>query len=436
MAERQRIGVGVRGAGIVGGGVIRELMNHGPEWGLELRGVAVQNPANPNREFSGPHYTTSNQLLEDPSIKIIVEAPGGVHPASSAAFMEDAMSRGKNIVTPAKAPVALYPQDLFDAARENGVDFQFEGTVGGGIPVVNTLRRRTKVDQVMGITGIVNGTTNHILTQMRDRGMSFEEALSEAQTAGYAEADPSSDVEGKDAAYKLAILFMLGFNSAINPETIGRRGITDVTAADLDFANNYIRERGEPAHDIKLLAIAKRRNDGLFEARVTPAIIRQDNPLASVNGVFNGVKVDWELAGTHMYTGRGAGRDATTSAVLEDIRRAADNLKKGPDELPTLDGNVLLEEPQNITRAGYIRMLLAHKPMSAGEAYMIMGESGLNITQIKQEEEFATVIEGDKYIPDIVVFEPADQDIVFSALEDLALSDRVEGDPVFIPFEG
>ena len=432
MAEK--IGVGVRGAGTVGGGVIRELMARGPEWGLELRGVAVQNPANPNREFGGPHYTTSSQLLEDPNIQIIVEAPGGVLPSVSAGFMIDAMSKGKNVVTPAKAPVALYPDQLFEAARQNVVDFQFEGTVGGGIPVVNTLRRRTGVDRVMGITGIVNGTTNHILTQMRDKGMNFKDALTEAQAAGYAEADPTSDIEGQDAAFKLAILFMLGFNSMVNPLTIDRRGISDVTAADLHFANNYVGD-GDVAHDIKLLAIAKRRDDGLFEARVTPAIIRQDNPLASVDGVFNGVKVDWELADSQMYTGRGAGRDATTSAVLEDIGRAADNLKRGPDDLPTLDGHAELEEPENVERAGYIRMLLSHKPMSAGEAYMIMGESGLNITDIQQERQFKTLIDGEPHIPDIVVFEQARQEIIQSALEDLSLSDRVEGAPVFIPFE-
>ncbi|MBP9716518.1 MAG: homoserine dehydrogenase [Candidatus Levybacteria bacterium] len=433
MAER--IGVGVRGAGTVGGGVIRELIKNGPDWGLELRGVAVNNPANPNREFDGPHYTTSSQLLEDPNIKIIVEATGGVIPAISAAFMTDAMGAGKSVVTPAKAPVALYPDQLFEAARQNNVDFQFEGTVGGGIPVVNTLRRRTNVDRVMGITGIVNGTTNHILTQMRDRGMSFEDALAEAQAAGYAEADPTSDIEGQDAAFKLAILFMLGFNSIVNPLTIERKGISDVTAADLHFANNYVGD-GNTTHDIKLLAIAKRRDDGLFEARVTPAIIRRDNPLASVNGVFNGVKVDWELADSQMYTGRGAGRDATTSAVLEDIRTAAVNLGKGPDDLPTLDGQAELEEPEDIQRAGYIRMLLAHKPMSAGEAYMIMGESGLNITDIQQERQFKTVVNGEPHIPDIVVFEPARQEVIQSALEDLSFSDRVEGTPVFIPFEG
>ncbi len=435
MAERQRIGVGVRGAGTVGGGVIRELMKHGPEWGLELRGVAVQNPLNPKREFQGPHYTTSRQLLHDPNIQIIVETPGGVHPEGSRNFMIDAMHEGMSVVTPAKGPVATYPEDLFSVAREEEVDFQFEGTVGGGIDVVSYLRDRTRVDRLSAIVGIVNGTTNHILTRMRDEGMSFGDALAEAQAARYAEADPTSDIEGMDAAYKLAILFMLGFNSIVDPENIDRRGITDISAEDFRFARHYSKEEGGPNHDIKLLAIAKRRDDGLFEARVTPALISRDNPLAAVNGVFNGVMFDWELAGRQMHTGRGAGRDATTAAVLSDIRRAAINLEKGPDELPTLLGNAMPMDPGDVEREGYLRSWIKDMPGTAGPQYTLYGDHGLNIGDIEQQRKYGREIDGVVYTPDIVTFRPIQARNIESAIQAAEQSGLVAEAPVFIPFE-
>lgn len=432
MAEK--IGAGIRGVGNVGGGVARELTTHAEEWGIDVLGLAVKDPTKPGREFPG-HYTTSQELLDDPNIQIIVEAPGGVDSKDSAAFMMDAMSRGKSVVTPAKAPVALFARDLFNAARENDVDFQFEGAVGGGIPIINILRSRTTVDKVRSIVGIVNGTTNHILTQMRDRGMSFKDALKEAQAAGYAEADPTSDIEGTDAAYKLAILFMLGFNYLINPGDIDTRGITQITPIDLDFANNFARKRGEPAHEIKLLAIAKQRQDGMLEARVTPAIIRKDNPLASIAGALNAVNVDWELAGPQMYTGRGAGRDATASAVLEDVRRAARNLEAGPDPLPTLENEAQLEDPDKVVRPGYIRMLLKHEPLSAVRAYTVLGEAGINLKDTLQREEFAVVKSDGTYIPDIEIVEPIDQGAINRSLSGLENLDNVGEKPVFIPFE-
>ncbi len=442
------VGVGIRGAGTVGGGVIRELQLHGQEWGLELRGVAVEDPGKPDREFKGSHYTTSNDLLADPRTKIIVEAPGGVTPEESRDFMLDAINSGRSVVTPAKAPIALFAPELFDAARSRAVDIQFEGTVGGGISIINPLRERTRVDRVNGISGIVNGTTNYILTEMmkkvkegKKRGVSFKSVLNEAIKAGYAETNPADDIEGRDVAYKLAILSMLSFKSWVDPKSISTRGITEITPADLEFASKYVTDEAVNGHTIKLLAIAKRsEDDDSVELRVTPAIISNDHRLASVSGVFNAVQLDWELAGPQTYTGRGAGREPTTSAVVDDIRRAADNLEKGPDEIPFLDQAIRRVDPQDVVRAGYVRMYLKHIPGSAGIAYTILGsdvrlDDGLNLEDISQRKKFKKIVNGETYKADIVTFEPIKQGKVDRAISALGKSDRVIEHPIFIPFE-
>lgn len=437
----ERIGVGVRGAGTVGGGVIRELLLHGEEWGLELRGVAVDDPNKKGREFEGPLYTDSKGLLSDDRIRIVVEAPGGVTPKDSRDFMLEAINSGRSIVTPAKAPIALFAPQLFDAARSRSVDIQFEGTVAGGVPIVNPMRDRARVDRVEKIMGIVNGTTNHMLSEMekavlkkKKRGANYRSVLNQAIAAGYAEADPTSDVEGEDAAYKLAILFMLGFNSWTDPRNIDRRGITDISPVDLDFANDFFQEGFN--HTIKLLAIADKIRDDLVELRVTPALVRRDHQLANIGGVFNAVRVGWELAGPQMFTGRGAGRDATTSAVVEDLRTAAENLERGPDNLPALNQSFRIREPQDVVRGGYVRMYLKDVEMSAGIAYTILGQNHLDLQHISQRGEFTKTVKGERYAADIVTFRPTQQENVDAALADLRKSDRVIERPIFIPFEG
>jgi len=444
MGGKERIGVGVRGAGTVGGGVIRELQLHGQEWGIELRGVAVENPSKPDREFKGPHYTTGKDLLSDDLIRIIVEAPGGVTPEDSRDFMLDAMDSGRSVVTPAKAPIALFAPGLFEAARSRSVDLKFEGTVGGGIPVINPMLERVKVDRIQEIKGIVNGTTNYMLTEMarkvkegKKRGISFKSVLNEAIKVGYAETNPADDIEGRDVAYKLAIMSMLGFRSWVDPKSISTRGITDITPADLEFASEYITDEAINGHTIKLLAIAKRsKDDDSIELRATPALISNDHQLARISGVFNAVYLDWELAGPQMITGRGAGREATTSAVLDDLKRAKDNLETGPDEIPSLDQAIQRKNPQDVVIAGYVRMYLKHIPGSAGIAYTILGlDDGLNLKDISQKEKFKKIVNGEVYKTDIVTFEPIEQWKVDRAIIALRKSDRVTEHPVFIPFE-
>lgn len=434
-----RIGVGVRGAGTVGSGVIRELQRYGEEYGVELRKVAAKDPNKPERDY--PAVFDENRLLTDPEIKIIIETPGGVKPEDQKEFILRAFEKGKSVVTPSKAVIALYAPELFQAAREFRVGLLYEATVAAGIPLLGPIFDREKADRLKEIKGIVNGTTNYMLSEMdeavakgRKRGSSSNAVKNQAIARGYAETNPESDLSGEDAAYKLAILFMQGFNSWVDPRTISTRGITEITPIDLDFVREYGTDEEGNSFAIKLLAIAKRVEDDSAELRVTPAMI-SDPQLASVNGAFNAVRIVWELAGSQMFTGLGAGTNPTTSAVMDDLRMAVGNLERGPNDLPTLNQKFRIKDPQEIVRAGYLRFDLRHIPGSAGIAYTICGENGLNLEDISQRKKFRRTVRGEVYKPDIVTFEPTTQRNVDATIKALKKSDRVVGTPVFIPFE-
>ncbi len=438
--SRPRPGVVVRGAGNVGKGVIGELRAHGRDYGLDFVGVIIKDPDKARAEK--PRYTTDRyELLNDPRTKILVETPGGVSPEDSRDFMLEAINRRISVVTPAKAPIALYAPELFEAARSRGVDIQFEGAVGGGISIVNTLRERTKVDRVKRIKGIVNGTTNFILTAMargvaigRKSGIDYHSILSRAIRDGYAETDPTDDVEGLDAAYKLTILLALAKGIWIHPNLIPRRGITNVRPADFAFARKYSEEEGRQ-QDLKLLAIANEPRIGELELSVGPALVSGE--LAAVSGVFNAVEVVWRLAGRQMYTGRGAGTNPTTSAVMDDVIRAADNLEKGPDELPLLNKTARVKDPKDVIKGGFVRMYLLDKVGSAGEAYSILGNHNLNLGYIEQGKKFRIEVGGEPYLADSVEFAPVRQENIFNALEELKNSRRVlkNPGPEYVPIE-
>lgn len=423
MSERL-VGVGLIGAGPVGLEVGRQLRSHGAEWGLELRGVAIKDPNKP-RKLELP-YTDVRSVLSDRKTKIIIDAAGGLEDARDR--MLEAMNNEHSVVTPGKAAIATFAPLLFGAARSRGVDLKFEGAVGGGIPIVSPMLERIKVDRVRGIKGIVNGTTNWMLTQMARRGISFRTTKNQAISKGFAEADPTSDIDGTDAAYKLAILFMLGFNSWVDPKTISRRGIEDITPVDLDFA----REFGYAA---KLLAIAKRREDESVELRVTPALIRESHQLASVSDEFNAIYIDWEQGGPQMTWGRGAGGIATASAVLDDTSRAARNLEHGIDEPLTLDEEVQVANPGTVISEAYIRVELKNKPGSLEEMGRIFHRHNLNAENSLQRKRFAHIVRGEKVVPDIDTLSASEHRVFEAAVRDLKKSNRVVGTPTYIPFE-
>lgn len=427
-----KIGVGMIGLGTVGGGVERWFKQGGGEkHGLELRRIAVANPDKP-RDTQAPLTLDVKAVINDPSIQIIIEVMGGINPATD--YIKDALNKGKSVITANKAAIATNMPNLFDTARSRNVDLAFEASVGGGIRVIHVINS-FQAERIEAIKAILNGTSNYILTQM-EKGLSFDEALAQAQLKGFAESNHMSDTGGYDTRYKLAILASLGFNTWFNPETISRMGMADISPIDIDFASKYGVEEGESGHTVKLLAIAKRHGDNSVELRVTPALISKDHPLSSVHDEYNAVYLEGSNAGPQMLTGKGAGREATTSAVTMDLLRVASNLRVGvTDYLPALNGNMRIVDPATVETAGYFRVNLRHIPGSGERFFGIMRQNGLNVADSLQRKRFAQTIGGERVIPDINTIEDAPQGNINQAIEDLRNSDRVIEEPLFIPFE-
>lgn len=321
------IKVGLLGLGTVGSGVYRILTEGKTTVGekagvkLELKRILVRDPGRKRRVDvdAGLLTTDPGTILGDPEIDIVVEVMGGEEPARS--YIAEALRAGKQVVTANKEVMAKHGAELLRLARERGADLFFEASVAGGIPILRTLQESLAGEEVEAVYGIVNGTTNYILTAMDSKGLDFAAVLAEAQALGYAEADPTADIAGHDAARKLAILASLAFNIQVPLDQVYCRGIEEITAADIAAA----RELG---CRIKLLAIA-RRNGGRVEARVHPALLPQEHPLARVDGVYNAVLLEGRAVGTLMFYGAGAGQMPTGSAVVGDVLAAARNLATG-----------------------------------------------------------------------------------------------------------
>lgn len=310
--------LGLLGLGTVGTGTAEILLN--PEGRnpllkeIEIKSVGVRSLSKA-RSVSFPEGVLTDDLesiVNDPEIDIIVELMGGLEPVRS--LLLKAIANGKHVVTANKAAIATHGAEIFDAAQEAGVYVLLEAAVGGGIPILKPLKEALGVNRISRITGIVNGTTNYILTQMTQKGANFADVLAEAQNLGYAEADPTADVGGLDAADKIAILASLAFGGRIKREDVYTEGITKVDAADISYAQQL-------GFTIKLLAIAQQKTtDGQsLQLRVHPTLLPQDHPLASINGVYNAILVEGEPIEQVMFYGPGAGAGPTASAVVSDI---------------------------------------------------------------------------------------------------------------------
>jgi homoserine dehydrogenase len=319
--------VGLLGCGNVGAALVQLVDSRGDDIArraglrLEITRVAVRNLAKerPVSFADGVLTHDAQSVVDDPSVDVVVEVIGGIEPARS--LILDALKLGKPVVTGNKELLANVGKDVFDAAEASGVDLLFEASVGGGIPLMRPLRESLAGERIRRVIGIVNGTTNYILTRMTEEGCSFADALAEAQSLGYAERDPTADVEGYDAAAKAAILASVAFGARVVAGDVYREGITDVTPADIAAA----RELG---YVIKLLAVAE-EIDGEIATRVHPAMLPTTHPLASVRGSFNAVFVQGDAIGDLMFYGRGAGGAPTAVAVLGDLVDAAKNLHSG-----------------------------------------------------------------------------------------------------------
>lgn len=323
----QRIRLGVLGHGTVGAAfvdlVTRQSATIAARSGvqLEVARVAVRNVANHKNSAIAELLTTdADFVVNDPTIDVVVEVMGGVDDARR--LIHKALSNGKPVITANKALLATHGAELFDAADRFGIDLLFEAAVCGGIPLIRPLRESLRGEPINRVLGIVNGTTNYILTKMTEESMTYADALAGAQRLGYAEADPTADVEGHDAAAKLAIIASIAFGQKVVASDVYCQGISAITPADISIANRL-------GFAVKLLAVAEVDEVGSVLVRVHPAMVPHHHPLASVRDAFNAVVVDGRASGSLMFYGRGAGGDPTASAVLGDVIDASMNLNKG-----------------------------------------------------------------------------------------------------------
>jgi len=385
-SDRRAIGIGLMGLGVVGAGVARILHEKAAVYSrqigcpLELRRVLVRDTAR-RRDFDvAPSLLTTNasDLLQDPEIDLIIEVIGGEEPAY--AYLREALTAGKFVVTGNKEVMAKHGAELILLAREHNVDLLYEASVGGGIPIIAPLKRDLLANDIISVTAIINGTTNYILTSMSKDGASFADALAEAQKLGFAEPDPTNDVEGIDATYKLAILAQLSFHMDVSPDDVFREGITQLTAKD--FA--YARELG---YAIKLLAIAKKTGEQV-ELRVHPTLISEDELLASVDGVLNAVQIEGDLMNRVLFQGPGAGSLPTTSAIVADALDAAVSISNRvywPHSFRREAG--LRPLPMSEVRSRYyLRMRVVDRPGVLAQIATALGNAEISIASVIQKE--------------------------------------------------
>ena len=385
-ASKRPIGIGLLGAGVVGGGVARVLAEKADALGrlagrpLSLEGALVRDAAK-SRPYGPPPElltTDANDVLDRPGVDVVVEVMGGEQPALE--YIRRSIAGGKHVVTANKEVMARHGPDLLAEAQRRGVRLLFEASVAGGTPIIAPLTRDLAANEVTAIRAIINGTTNYILTRMARQGVDFDAALAEAQALGYAEADPSNDVEGRDAAYKLAVLSTLAFRARVGDADVHQEGISRLTARDFLYA-------GELGYAIKLLAIAAKEN-GAVQARVHPALVPQDLMIAKVDGVLNAVEIETDLAGRVLFHGRGAGDMPTASAVVADIVEVVRSLGGDTAQPLSLDlsGDVRIRPMSELETKYYLRLSIADRPGVLAQIAGVLGGWDISIASVIQKE--------------------------------------------------
>ena len=378
---KKSIGVGLMGLGTVGGGVAKALLEkdrvvaEAVGCPVVLRKILEQRPVSVE-----PRLLTTDvrEILTDPEIDIVIEVLGGEHPAVD--YIKEALLSGKHVVTANKEVIAKHGAELQAMAKDKGLALQFEASVGGGIPLLLPLQHGLLANEISTIYAIINGTTNYILTRMSQEHMGFGEALKKAQELGYAEADPTNDVEGRDATYKLAILASAGFHTTVRPEQVYCEGISRL--AEPDF--RYAKELG---YEIKLLAIAKQAG-GVVEARVHPVFIPEDFLLAKVSGVYNAIQVEGDLVGKLIFYGRGAGAQPTSSAVVSDVIAVGQSIASGK-KVPSVMRRAQPKPVRPVSELEtkyYLRMSIADRPGVLAQIAKVLGDRSISIASVIQKE--------------------------------------------------
>ena len=384
MGDRSQINIILLGLGIVGSGVARALQEKAESYTqrvgvpLVLRRVLVRDAVR-EREIALDRslLTTDPEQALGADCDIVIEVMGGEQPACE--YIERSLNRGRYVVTGNKEVMAKHAPRLLSLASESGVDVLYEASVGGGIPIISPLKRDLSANEISSLRAIINGTTNYILTRMSREGVEFEDALRQAQQLGYAESQPANDIEGHDAAYKLAILASLAFHAHVHPDDVYREGITQLIPRDFRYA-------AELGYAIKLLAIARRDGEGV-QARVHAALVPEQELLAKVDGVLNAVQVEGDLIGRVLFQGAGAGALPTTSAIMADVLDAAKTIVQGNKASQwRYTSDIVMKPMVALVSRHYIRLEVVDRPgVLAGIAHCF-GENNVSIASVIQKE--------------------------------------------------
>lgn len=418
----QEIGIGLLGFGTVGTGMVRGLQKNGDliegRTGIRLvlRAIADQDLTSDRGVDVDPSLLTSDAeaMINDPQVDVVVELIGGTTAART--FMLQALKLGKPVVTANKALLAEHGEEIFRVAAENDADLYYEASVAGGIPIIRSLREGLVANHIESIYGILNGTCNYILTRMENEGLSFDDVLKQAQELGFAEAEPSLDIDGWDTAHKTAILASLTYGLPVALDEVEVSGIRGLDAIDIKHAGNL-------GYRIKLMAVIKHVG-GDVTAQVKPTLIPLSHPLANVGGVFNAVMVHGDVVGDTMYYGQGAGPDATGSAVLGDLVDVARNLAS--DSRQRIPAFVEHEHYGSVISSSdmpakyYVRLSLQNRPGSMGQVASRLGERGVSIASMIQESGPV-----DAHVPVVFTMEAAREMDLLGAVAELDSLDIV-----------
>ena len=429
------VNIGLLGLGTVGGGTLNVLVRNADEisrrTGMNIRVLCAAaksyDPAGLDGLDSVTIHDDAGKVLADPDVHIVVELIGGYSPARE--FVLEAIANGKHVVTANKALIAMHGEEIFAAAREKGVTVAFEAAVGGGIPIIKSLREGLAGNHIEWLAGIINGTGNFILTEMRDKGREFADVLSEAQKLGYAEADPTFDVEGIDAAHKLAILGSLAFGMPLKFDATYTEGITKIEPSDVTYA-------GELGYRIKHLGIARRTDRGV-ELRVHPTLIPHKRLLANVDGVMNAVLVKGDMVGPTLYYGAGAGSLPTASAVVADIIDVARSLDCPQSFVPTQGYNndsiedIAVLPIGEVETSFYLRMLAHDEPGVMAEVSTTLAEAGISIEAMRQYES----VTEDGHVPLVMLTHSVTEQIMDETIAKIEALPRISGPVVRIRME-
>ncbi len=432
--KRNIVNIGIVGFGTVGSGLVSILLDPKSElskklgFDLRIKRIADKDTTRDRGITLPPGLLTHDvsTIVEDPEIDIVVELVGGTTFAKD--IILKAIKAGKQVVTANKALLALEGNEVFEAAGKMGVDVGFEASVAGGIPIIKVMKEGLVANRIQSVYGIINGTANFILSKMTEEGASFNDVLAEAQRLGYAEADPTFDVEGVDSAHKLAILASLAFGIPLSYHSQYVEGISRITPLDIAFASEF-------GYKIKLLGIAK--SDGHeVELRVHPTMLPRDQMLAKVDGVFNALYIESDAVGPTMYYGRGAGARPTGSAVLADIVDIARNLRHGITARVPAFGRPANEpfkvrKMSDVTSCYYFRFSVHDKPGVLSKISGVLGQHDISIESVIQKGRK----EGGS-VPLVILTHEAVEHNVKTALEEIRRLSVVEADAMMIRVEG